>query len=449
MTELTLRDIIEASRASWQGKPEALSQCPENVVTDSRQAGEDSLFIAIRGERTDGHKYIPDVLSKGACAVLCEEPGLPGEPRIIVPNVLTAIREIASFNRDRFSFPFVGITGSVGKTTAKEMTAAVLSAKYKTYKTPGSMNGQIGLPVTLMTLSSDYEAAVIEMGVSQFGEMTRITKTVRPDYAVFTNIADAHLEFLHDRAGVLRAKSEIVLGMKESGVVIVNGDDELLRNADFGRRTVSFGLSEGCDVRASDVRSSDGLSLSCRIIADGRSLSAEVPAYGSYMIYSVLAAAAVGMELGLSDEEIALGLTRFQTVGHRSRVVRTARCTLIDDCYNANPTSNAAAIDSLSAFNGRKICVLGDMREMGENSHELHRMIGRYAAEHGVDLVLTQGEDARFIALGAGEKGLDFPDRAALLSALPEIIRPGDVVLVKASRGAQFEDAAAVIESLP
>ena len=165
MIELTVNNIVCACKGSWQGCSEGLSRCPENVVTDSRQAGEGSLFIAIRGERTDGHKYIPDVLAKGACAVLCEEPGEPGEPRIIVPDVLTALRDIASFNRNRFSFPFIGITGSVGKTTAKEMTAAVLSAKYNTYKTPGSMNGQIGLPVTLMQLHSGYEAAVVEMGV--------------------------------------------------------------------------------------------------------------------------------------------------------------------------------------------------------------------------------------------------------------------------------------------
>ena len=448
MTEITLQDMVSACRGKWQGSREDLLRRPADVVTDSRQAGEGSLFIAIRGERTDGHKYIPDVLKKGACAVLCEEAGAPGEPRIVVPEVLTAMREIASFNRDRFACPFVGITGSVGKTTAKEMTAAVLSARYNTYKTPGSMNGQIGLPVTMMSLSSEYEAAVIEMGVSQFGETTRITAVVRPDIAVFTNIADAHLEFLHNREGVLRAKSEIVLGMKDSGVVIVNGDDELLKKADFGRRTVTYGVGTDCQIRAVDVDSHDGTRMSCRIVTDDRDFPVTVPAYGSYMVYAVLAAAAVGMELGLTDEEIALGMTRYQTVGHRSRVVKTTRCTLIDDCYNANPTSNAAAIDSLAAFPGRKICILGDMLEMGENSRELHRMIGRYAAEHGIELVLTQGDDAAYIALGAGNKGVHFPDRAALLAAIPTLIRPGDVVLVKASRGAEMEDAAALIESL-
>lgn len=448
MTEITIRNIIEACRGTWQGDAVLLDCCPENVVTDSRQSGKGSLFLALRGERTDGHKYIPDVLSKGALAVLCEESGAPGEPRIVVPDVLTAMRQIAAANRARFSYPFIGITGSVGKTTAKEMTAAVLSARYHTFKTPGSMNGQIGIPVTLMSLPSGYEAAVIEMGISLFGEMTRITRVVKPDIAVFTNIGDAHLEALHDRDGILRAKSEILLGMKDSALVVANGDDELLRKADFGRRTVLFGLGEHCDVRAEDIASSDGTSLSCRIVAKERHFSVTVPAYGNYMIYAVLAAAAVGLELGLSDEEIAAGMAQYNTVGHRSRVIKTSYCTLIDDCYNANPTSNRAAIDSMANLTGRKVCILGDMREMGERSHQLHREIGEYAVNHGVDLVVTQGDEAAWISLAAGEKGVHFPDRASLLKSIPTLIRPGDVVLVKASHGPRFEDVAEAVENL-
>lgn len=448
MTQITLREITEACGGRWQGREELLSLCPANVVTDSRAAGEGSLFIAIRGERTDGHKYIPDVLKKGSLAVLCEEPGEGSEPRIIVPDVLTALLDIASYSRARFHFPFIGVTGSVGKTTAKEMIAAVLSARFNTFKTPGSMNGQIGLPVTLMGLSSAYEAAVIEMGVSMFGEMTRITQVVRPDYAVFTNIADAHLEFLGDRAGVLRAKSEIVLGMKDSSVVFANGDDPLLASADFGRKKVLFGLGAHCDVRAVDVENLGGTSMRCRILSGERCIPVEVPAYGAYMVYSVLAAAAVGMELGLTDEEIARGMTGYKTVGHRSRVVKTPLYTLIDDCYNANPTSNAAAIDSMMSMPGRKVCILGDMREMGENSKELHLGIGRYAVEHGADLVITQGGDAMYIAQGAGEKGHFYTDKPSLIKSLPELLKPGDVVLVKASRGAYFEDIAEAVEKM-
>ena len=328
------------------------------------------------------------------------------------------------------------------------MIAAVLSAKYDTFKTPGSMNGQIGLPVTLMALRSEYEMAVIEMGVSRFGEMSRITALVRPDMAVFTNIGDAHLEFLHDRQGVLRAKSEIVKGMKDDAVIFANGDDPLLRDADFGRRKVLFGLGERCEVRAEDVENLGGTAMRCRIISGERSFTAQVPAYGSYMIYSVLAAAAVGLELGLTDEEIIRGLKAYKTVGHHSRVVNTSLCTLIDDCYNANPTSNAAAIDSLAALAGRKVCILGDMREMGENAPELHRMIGLYAVKHGVDLVITTGADAKYIAEAAGKKGIDYPDKAALIAALPELLQKGDVVLVKASRGASFEVIAEAIEKM-
>ena len=448
MTRLSIREIADSCGGKWQGREELLSACPANIVTDSRKAEKGSMFIAIRGERTDGHRYIPDVLQKGALAVLCEEQGEPGEPRIIVPDVLSALLEIASYARSGCGFPFIGVTGSVGKTTAKEMISAVLSARYNTFKTPGSMNGQIGLPVTLMGLDDDYEAAVIEMGVSQFGEMTRITHVVRPDYAVFTNIGDAHLEVLHDREGVLRAKSEIVKGMKEDAVIFANGDDELLKNASFGRRKILFGLGEHCDVRAENVESLNGKALRCRILAGERKIDVTVPAYGSYMIYSVLAAAAVGLELGLTDEEIAKGMSLYKTVGHRSRVVKTALCTMIDDCYNANPTSNAAAIDSMAALEGRKVCILGDMREMGENSPELHRYIGRYAVEHGAELVITSGSDARYIAQAAGEKGIDFPDKASLISALPGLLRPGDVVLVKASRGAQFEEVAEAIERM-
>ena len=448
MTEITIRDMASACGGVWTGSEDLLDRRPANVVTDSRKAGQDSLFIAIRGERTDGHKYIPDVLRRGALAVLCEEPGGEGEPRIVVPDVLAAMREIAAFSRQRFSYPFIGVTGSVGKTTAKEMIAAALSGRYNTFKTPGSMNGQIGLPVTLMELRSDYEVAVIEMGVSMFGEMTRITNVVRPDYAVFTNIGDAHLEFLHDREGVLRAKSEIVTGMRESAAIFANGDDALLKNARFGRKKVLFGLGEHCDIRAENVENLGGAALRCRILSGDRAFSVEVPAYGNYMIYAVLAAAAVAIELGLTDEEIARGMALYKTVGHRSRVVTTAFCTLIDDCYNANPTSNAAAIDSMAALTGRKVCILGDMREMGDSSPELHRYIGRYAVQHGAELVITSGDCARFIAEGAGEKGVDFPDKTALIAALPGLLRPGDAVLVKASRGAQFEEVAEAIENM-
>lgn len=196
MNGMTIGEMLRACRGEWQGPEETLTKAPSSIVTDSRQAGEGSLFLALRGEKTDGHKYIPDVLQKGALAVLCEERGAAGEPRIVVPDTLAAMQQIAAASRKRWDIPFVGVTGSVGKTTAKEMLAAALSGKYEVFKTPGSMNGQIGIPVSLIGLHGEYDVAVIEMGVSLFGEMTRLTNMVHPDMAVFTNIGDAHLEAL-------------------------------------------------------------------------------------------------------------------------------------------------------------------------------------------------------------------------------------------------------------
>ena len=447
MNGMTIGEMLRACRGEWQGNEETLTKAPSSIVTDSRQAGEGSLFLALRGEKTDGHKYIPDVLQKGALAVLCEERGAAGEPRIVVPDTLAAMQQIAAASRKRWDIPFIGVTGSVGKTTAKEMLAAALSGKYEVFKTPGSMNGQIGIPVSLIGLHGEYDVAVIEMGVSLFGEMTRLTNMVHPDMAVFTNIGDAHLEALGDRPGILRAKSEILQGMGPDAVIFANGDDAFLSAADFGRKTVLFGLGENCAVRAADIQHF-GESLSCSILAGERSFPVTVPAYGTYMIYSVLAAAAVSLELGLSDAEIARGLARYETVGRRSRVVKTGYCTLVDDCYNANPTSDRAAIDSLASLSGRHVCILGDMLEMGGNAPELHRSVGEYAAAHGVDLVITQGELAKYIAEGAGTAGVHFADRASLLAALPELLHEGDVVLVKASHGAHFEEISEAVKQL-
>ena len=418
------------------------------AIIDSRQVQPGDMFVAYRGENVDGHRFIAKALEAGAACCLAEylPEGVSG-PVILVDDVQAALEKICAGYRRGLSIPVIGITGSVGKTTAKEMLAAALSGKYAVFKTPGSMNGQIGIPVSLLGLRGEYDVAVIEMGVSLFGEMTRLTNMVHPDMAVFMNIGDAHLEALGDRPGILRAKSEMLLGMKDDAVAFANGDDALLSHADFRRKTVLFGLGEKCAVRAADIRQ-NGESLSCRIIAGERDFPVTVPAYGNYMIYSVLAAAAVSLELGLSDAEIARGLALYQTVGRRSRVERTAYCTLVDDCYNANPTSDCAAIDSLASLGGRRVCVLGDMLEMGENAPALHRTVGEYAVTHGVELVITQGDLAGYIAEGAGEEGMHFPDRAALLHALPELIRPGDTVLVKASHGAHFEEVSEAIKSL-
>lgn len=415
-----------------------------SITTDSRKIEPGSLFAAIPGTRVDGHDFIPQAAEKGAACVLCSRFVDADVPQIGVSDTQAALRAVAAFYRSRFSIPFIGVTGSVGKTTAKEMIAAVLSQRFDTLKTEKNFNNELGVPLTLFQLREKHKVAVVEMGISGFGEMRRLTEMVRPDIGVFTVIGDAHLEFLGDRPGVLRAKGEMVEGIPENGVVIANGDDALLREHDFGRRTVLFGMGENCAVRAVDVAADGTGGMKCVITAGERRIEASIPAFGNHMIYAALIGAAVGMELGMRDRQIAAGIAAYETMGSRGRIVDTGWLTVIDDCYNANPTSVKSALESLVALPGRHVAILGDMRELGERSGELHRQVGEYAAKLGAHVVAC-GPEAEPVSAGAGGDSVWYADLQALLRALPEHVRKGDAVLVKASRAMGFE---AVVEAL-
>lgn len=417
------------------------------VTTDSRAVTPGCLFAAIVGERADGHDYIGSAREKGASCVLCERFVDADIPQIRVEDTQSALRQIAGFYRCQFEIPFVGVTGSVGKTTAKEMISAVLSAKFDTLKTEKNFNNELGVPLTLFRLRENHEAAVVEMGISDFGEMTRLAEMVHPDIAVFTLIGDAHLEFLGDRRGVLRAKGEIVGGMPEDGVVIANGDDIVLAHHFFGRKTILFGTGENCDVRAVDIVNDGYAGTKCVIVSGSRSIPVSIPGFGNHMVYAALMGAAVGMDLGMSDEEIRLGISRYETVGSRGRIVNTDSLTIIDDCYNANPTSTVASLDSLSRLPGRHAAILGDMLELGENAAELHAEVGRHAAELGIS-VAACGELSRHLAEGAGEGALWFADTQSLIDALPGFLQKGDVVLVKASHAMGFDAVTQALSEL-
>lgn len=408
------------------------------ITTDSRQIVPGCLFAAIPGARADGHDYIASASEKGASCVLCQRFVEEDVPQIRVEDTQAALRAVAAFYRSQFDIPFVGVTGSVGKTTAKEMIAAVLSARWNTLKTEKNFNNELGVPLTLFRLRQGHEAAVVEMGISDFGEMARLTDMLHPDIAVFTLIGDAHLEFLGDHAGVLRAKAEMIGGMSPAGVVVANGDDPTLKDHDFGRRVIRFGFGDNCHVRAEGWET-DGLSgMHCTIVCGDRRISAAIPALGQHMIYAALMGAAVGIELGLSDEEIQRGIASYETVGSRGRVIVHDGVTILDDCYNANPTSCRSSLESLAMLPGHPVAILGDMLELGPSGPELHRLLGEYATELGVR-VIACGELSRCTALGAGESARWFEDTDSLLQALPELIRQGDSVLVKASRGMHFE----------
>ena len=444
MRDLTPETIAAVTGASVRG--ELGTAEISSITTDSRNVVPGCLFAAIKGERSDGHDFIISASENGASCVLCERFVEVDIPQLLVPDTQAALRAIAAFYRSRFDIPFVGVTGSVGKTTAKEMIGAVLSERFRTLRTEKNYNNELGVPLTLFRLRDGHQAAVVEMGISGFGEMTRLTEMVKPDIAVFTLIGDAHLEFLHDRSGVLRAKGEIISGMPESGVVIANGDDETMRGHDFGRRTVRFGLGADCDVRAEDICSDGIAGMRCVILSGNRRIPVHIPAFGRHLVHAALMGAAVGMELGLTDEEIIRGIAGYETVGSRGRVIDTGVITILDDCYNANPTSAAAALDSLADLQGRHVAILGDMLELGENGPALHRAVGEKAA--CADLVLACGPLSRHLADGAGEKGIWFPDTASLIEALPVHIARGDSVLVKASHGMRFDAVAEALEKL-
>ena len=410
------------------------------IVIDSREIAKGDLFAAYKGERTDGHEYIGAALRAGAACCLAERiPQDAGGPVILVDDVQRAIEDIACAYRDGLSLPVIGVTGSVGKTSAKEMISSVLSTRLSVLKTDKNLNNQIGVPMTVSRIEPVHQAAVIEMGLSGFGEMSALARIVRPDIAVFTLIGHAHLEFLHDLNGVLRAKTEMLEYVPDDGCVIMNGDDELLAGFKCRQRKLSFGTGENCDVRATDIRSSVENGTDCVITAFGRRIEAHIPAYGRHLVYATLEGAAVGILMGLTDEEISHGISRFETVGRRAAIVKTDYLTLIDDCYNANPDSIKSSIDTLMDMPGRHVCVLGDMLELGDSAEELHRAVGEYAKDKGVELIFTCGPLAEKIADGAGGRAEHFPGREQLLMRLREELRRGDCILVKASRGMHFE----------
>ena len=444
MKHFTIRELVTATGGRYFGDPAALDCEITFVTSDSRQAAPGALFVAFAGARADGHDFMAGCIEKGAACCLSErEPTAAECPCVQVESTLKAIGALAAWHRSRFDIPVVGITGSVGKTTTKEMIAAVLSARFVTHKTEKNFNNELGVPQTLLKLDESHEVAVVEMGISDFGEMRRLTFMVKPTIAVISVIGDSHLEFLGDHAGVLRAKGEIFESMSPDQLAILNGDDETLRHFCPPTRRVTYGMGADNDFVAENVVNLGVEGVRCTIRHDGRSFEAHIPAFGVHMVYAALAAAATGAALGMTDDEIAAGIAKYQTVGERARVIHTSRLTVLSDCYNANPSSTGAALESLKLLPGRRVCILGDMLELGENTAALHEQVGRQAAESGAALILACGELSRQICKGAeqaGGRAVWFDSRDALIRALPDWVRDGDAVLVKASHSMAFEE---------
>lgn len=447
MEKLTLKTIAE-----WTGG----ELCGDNLIIsdisiDSRQISPETLFIAIKGERFDAHSFISDVQANGAKAVMCHKKVECDIPVIYVKDTKKALLDLArEYRKSIENLIVVGLTGSVGKTTTKEMTYAVVSQKYNALKTEGNLNNEIGLPRTLLRLNSENQAAVIEMGMSGFGEISRLTKTTLPDIGIITNIGVSHIEHLGSRDGILKAKLEILDGMKKGSPLIINGDNDKLitvKNDDY--KIIYFGIeNENSDVRALDI-SEDGQNTSFTVSFSGKTQSVTIPTVGIHNVYDALSAFAVGLELEIEPENIALALSKYEPSGMRQRIREINGVKIIEDCYNASPDSQRAALNALKAIKAeRKIAVLGDMLELGDYSKQAHCDIGKYVAEMQIDMLFTFGEESKSITETAQKFGVDafaFTDKTVLFNALKGEINKGDAVLFKASRGMKLEE---VIEML-
>ena len=438
MKPITLQEVALACSGELHGDPDLRIT---SIVTDSRRAGEGALFAAIPGARVDGHDFIPMTVDQGAACVLCERAPGVDTPYILVDSTLVALKGIAAYYRSLFTIPFIGVTGSVGKTSTKELISSVLAQRYRVHKTSGNFNNELGVPLTLFGLEESHEVAVIEMGISDFGEMTRLAKMVRPDVSVITNIGCCHLEKLGDRDGVLKAKTEMFTYLQPGGAIILCHDDDKLRTVtDYnGIRPIFYGTDPADEYYADRIeeRLLDG--VSCTLHCCGSAIDVTIPAMGRHNVLNALCAMAVGKRLGLTDDEIRKGIESFTNVGSRNHIIQTRGMTVIDDCYNANPTSAKAGLNTLSNFKGRKVAVLGDMKELGKNELSLHREVGAYAKEKGIDLLIAVGPLSEATAAGYGGGAAYYPTVDACIAAIGGLLKEGDAVLIKASHSMHFE----------
>lgn len=448
MKGLSLETLTKICNARYFGPEELKEKEIDFITIDSRKAGEGALFIPIVGERVDPHRFIPDVMNQGALASLSERELKDFQgPYLLVESTRQAVKDIAEFYLKSLGIPVVGITGSVGKTSTKEVIAAVLSEKYCTLKTEGNFNNELGLPLTVFRLREEHEIAVLEMGINHFGEMTRLARIARPDTCVITNIGTCHLEYLGDRDGVLRAKTEVLPYVKENGHIVLNGDDDKLITVQetHGIRPVFFGMDEKREIYADHIVNL-GLKegTSCVLHLGAEAVSVRIPIPGRHMVYNALAAAAVGRIYGLTMEQIKKGIEKLESISGRFRLVETEKLLIVDDCYNANPASMKASLDVLQDARGRRVAILGDMGELGEDEVILHEEVGAHAAHCSLEKLICVGPLSAHMARKAREENPELEvvhrnDREELLEVLGKEVQPKDTVLVKASHYMGFE----------
>jgi len=450
MADFTLTEVLKATGGRLVGV--AGGKLFRGISTDTRTVQPGNLFIALVGERFDGHQFIAQAVSKGASGVVVSREAAEHENVTViqVENTLAALQAVAQYHRRRYEIPVIAVTGSNGKTTTKDMLAAVLSSRFNVLKTEANFNNEIGLPLTLLKLEPGHEAAVVEMGMRARGEIRELAEIALPTVAVVTNVGETHVETLGSIDNIAAAKAELVESIAHDDLVVLNADDPRVRamQTKTKGRVVLYGLHSDACVRAENITATTDMNgawiTQFRCISPRGSFPVTLHAVGVHNVYNALAAITVGWELGLKSSEIQEGISRFVPGAMRLEIKQCGGYTVINDVYNASPLSMAAAISALAAIgSGRKIAVLGDMLELGDAAVAAHRQIGRQAAAQGVDMVLTVGELAGHIKAAASEHGVAisraFQNHQEAIGALRSLLQPGDCVLVKGSRGMKME----------
>lgn len=450
MEKLTVKELLEAVNGRLLGDFSNTDMTIEQVETDSRTIREGSLFIPLMGERFDGHAYINSALEAGAAGCFTQrerESYLPDKFYIKVDSTHRALRDLAAWYRKQFHVPVVAVTGSVGKTTTKDMLSAVLSERFDVLKTEGNKNNDIGLPMTLLRLEQHHQIAVVELGINHVGEMEYLSEIAQPDIVCMTNIGDSHIENFGCRENTLAAKAAVFDYAKEGALAVLNGDDPLLRtlSGKTTGKTVFCGRGTDSEYRVGALESDWRSQISCQVTTPKGTCRMDIPALGDHMIYPTLMATAVGEYLGMTLEEIAEGVRKFAPTKMRMNIIARANgITILDDSYNANPQSMRAAIEVLDGYSGEyKIAVLGDMFELGPLAGVLHAGVGEFLGHSHVDCLIAVGELAKSIYDAALSSRVpecyycDNKEAASLM--LGDLLRPNTTVLVKASRGMAME----------
>ncbi len=446
--KLSLSRIAEFVSAAGSFAPDDVAQA---YSIDSRTVGPGQLFLAVKGERLDGHDFVEPALERGAVAAVVRRDQLgryPERARLLaVDDTLVALQTLAMAVRKLWGKPLVGVTGSMGKTTTKEAIAHVLGSRFRVLKSEGNFNNHFGLPLMLLKLEPEHDVAVIEMGMSHAGEIRALAKIAQPEIGVVTNVAPVHLEFFDSVAGIARAKYELVESLPGNGTAVLNGDDEYVSQfgRDFKGKVVIYGTRATADVRAENVRSRGAEGTEFEVVIRGLREDARLPLVGEHNVLNALAAVAVGLERGLTPAEAVGALASLAPADKRGEVLRLGNITVINDCYNCNPKALNAMVDALASMEGRRrIVVVGAMLELGPTEEELHREAGRHIAEKKIDVLLGVRGPAQAAVEAARQAGV----RAEFVATAEEAgewlareARDGDVVLMKASRGVKLEKA--------